>query len=70
MISSKHRYINYIYWVIQKKILFDLEEKCLRNSEVFFDGVFPSLYSHLLKKLELFKLCRNQGQKVVHKNVS
>ena len=31
-----------------------IEEKCLRNSKMFFDGVFLSLYSHLLKKLELF----------------
>ena len=27
---------------------------------MFFDGVFLSIYSHLLKKLELFKLCRKK----------
>ena len=31
----------------------DLEEKCLRNSKIFFDGVFLSTYTHLLKKLKL-----------------
>ena len=41
----------------KKSLWCDLEEKCLRNSKIFFDGVFPSMYSHLLKKLELFKLC-------------
>jgi hypothetical protein len=30
----------------------------LRNSKIFFDGLFLSIYSHLLKKLELSKLCR------------
>ena len=36
------------------------EEKCLWNSEIFFDGVFLSIYSHLLKKLELSKLFRKK----------
>ena len=27
---------------------------------MFFDGVFLSIYSHLLKKLELSKLCRKK----------
>ena len=45
------------YRVVQKKV--DLEEKCLRNSKIFFDGVSLSMYSHLVKKLELSKLCRN-----------
>ena len=35
-------------------------EKFLRNSKIFFDGVFLSIYSHLLKKLELSKLCRKK----------
>ena len=33
----------------------------MRNSKIFFDGVFLSIYSHLLKKLELSKLCRKKG---------
>ena len=32
----------------------------LRNSKIFFDGVFLSIYSHLLKKLELYKLSRKK----------
>jgi hypothetical protein len=32
----------------------------LRNSKIFFDGVFLSIYSHLLKKLEISKLCRKK----------
>ena len=36
------------------------KKKCLRNSKIFFDGVFPSIYSHL-KKLELSKLCRKKS---------
>ena len=36
----------------KKSLWCDLEEKCLRNSKIFFDGVFISiLYLHLLKKL-------------------
>ena len=34
-----------------------LGKKCLRNSNIFFDGVFHSIYSNLLKKLELSRLC-------------
>ena len=45
-----------IYRVVQKKLWCDLEEKCLRNYKIFFDGVFLSIYSHLLKKLQLSKL--------------
>ena len=30
----------------------------MRNSKIFFDGLFLFKYSHLLKKLELSKLCR------------
>jgi hypothetical protein len=33
---------------------------CLRNSKIFFDGVFLSIYSHLVKKLELSKLRRKE----------
>jgi hypothetical protein len=32
----------------------------VRNSKIFFDGVFLSIYSHLLKKLVLSKLCRKK----------
>ena len=38
----------------------DLEEKCLRNSKIFFDGVFLSIYSHRVKKLELSKSRRKK----------
>ena len=44
----------------KKSLLCDLEEKCLRNSKIFFDGVFLSIYLHLLKKLELSKLCKKK----------
>ena len=44
----------------KKSLWCDLEEKCLWNSEIFFDGVFLSIYSHLLKKLELSKLNRKK----------
>ena len=42
----------------KKSLWNDIEEKCLRNSKVFFGGVFLYIYLHLLKKLELSKLCR------------
>ena len=29
---------------------------CLRNSKIFLDGVFLSIYSHLFQKLELSRL--------------
>ena len=41
-----------------KKSLIHLQKKRLRISKRFFDKVFFSIYSHLLKKLELSKLCR------------
>ena len=44
----------------KKSLWGDLEEKCLRNSKMVFDGVFHSVYSHLLKKLELSKSCRKK----------
>ena len=44
----------------KKSLWCDLEEKCLWNSKIFFDGVFFSIYSHLLKKLELSKLNRKK----------
>ena len=44
----------------KKSFWCDVEEKCLRNSKIFFDGVFLSIYSHLLKNLELSKLCRKK----------
>ena len=40
----------------KKRLWCDLEEKFLRNSKIFFDGVFLSIYSHLLKNLELSNL--------------
>ena len=46
----------------QKKSLWcDLGEKYWRNSKIFLDGVFLSIYSHLLKKLELSKLYRKKS---------
>ena len=67
------RYLyQYIYYKVQggpkKSLRIDLEEKCLRNSEIFFDGVFLSIYSHLLKKLELSKLCRKQVRLFLNEN--
>ena len=44
----------------KKSLWCDLEEQCLRNSKIFYDGVFLSIFSHLLKKLELSKLCRKK----------
>ena len=44
----------------KQRLLIDLEERFLRNSKISFDGVFLSLYSHLLKQLELSKLCRKK----------
>ena len=41
----------------KKSLWCDLEEKCLRNSKIFFDGVFLFSFLHLLKKSGLFKLC-------------
>ena len=40
----------------KKSLWCDLEEKCLWNSKIFFDGVFLSIYSHLqeVRALELF----------------
>jgi hypothetical protein len=44
----------------KKSLWIDLEEKCLRNSKIFFDGVFLSIYSHLFKNLEFSKLYRKK----------
>ena len=49
----------------KKSLLCHLEEKCLRNSKIFFYGVFLYIYSHLLKKLELSKLCRKKSLKIL-----
>ena len=43
----------------QKKV-YESRGKTLRSSNIFFDGVFLSIYSHLLKKLELSKRCRKK----------
>ena len=50
----------YVYRVVQNKFMMCVEEKCLGNLKIFFDVVFLSVYSHLLKKLELSKLCRKK----------
>ena len=52
---------NFTEWS-KKKSWCDLEKKCLRNSKIYFDGVFLSIYSHLLKTLELSKLRRKKGR--------
>ena len=44
----------------KKSLWCDLEGKCLRISKIFFDGVILSIYSHLVKKLELSKLHRKK----------
>ena len=67
------RYLyQYIYYKVQggpkKSLRIDLEEKCLRNSKIFFDRVFLSIYSHLFKKLELSKLCRKQVRLFLNEN--
>ena len=53
-------YTYYIQGGPKKNLLIDLEEKCLRNSKIFVDGVILSIYSHLVKKLELSKLHRKK----------
>ena len=54
-------YIDSMYTGWSKKRLgCDLDEKCLRNSKILFDGVFLFIYSHLLKKLQLFKFCKKK----------
>ena len=50
----------YIQGGPKKSLWCDLEENCLWKSKTFFDGVFPSIYSHLLKKLELSKFNRKK----------
>ena len=44
----------------KKSLWIDLAEKCLRNTKIFFDGVFLSINSHLFKKLDLSKLHRKK----------
>ena len=58
--KNLYRYLEHIHYTgwSKKSLWFDLEEKCLRSSNIFFDGVFLSIYSHLLKTLELSELCR------------
>ena len=51
----------YIQGGPKKSLWCDLEEKFLRNSKIFFDGVLLSICSHLLKKLKLSKLCRKKS---------
>ena len=49
-------------FVFKKVILFVNEnfDNMKKNFKIFFDGVFLSIYSHLLKKLELSKLSRKK----------
>ena len=48
--------IHYTGWS-KKKFTMWSRGKVLRNSKIFFDGVFLSIYSHLVKKFKLSKLC-------------
>ena len=57
--KTMYYYAGKKYRVVQS-LWCDLEEKCLGNSKIFFDGVFLSIYSHLLKKLELSELNRKK----------
>ena len=41
-----------------KKVYESIQRKSV--SKIFFNGVFLSIYSHLVKKFELFKLCRKK----------
>ena len=34
----------------------------MENSKIFLDGVFLSIYSHLVNKLELSNLCRKKSK--------
>ena len=55
---------NFMMWSrgkVFENLWCDVEEKCLKNSKIFFDGVFLSIYSHLVKKLELSKLHRKKS---------
>ena len=60
LIPGAHKVSIYIQSGPKKSVSCDLEEKYLGNYKIFFDGVFLSIYSHLLKKLKLFKLCRKK----------
>ena len=67
MVSKRYLGQKYSFYKVQDRqvllifdylsLWFDLEEKCLRNSKIGFDGVFLSIYLFILKKLELSKLC-------------
>ena len=53
---QKQNIFKYICTGWSKKSLWcDLEEKCLGNSKIVFDGVFLYTYSHQFKKLKLSK---------------
>ena len=52
--------VDYIQGGPKKSLWCDLEKMCLRNSKIFFYGVFLSIYSPLLKRLELSKLCKKK----------
>ena len=47
----------FIEFGVSKK---SFEEKRMRNTKIFFNGVFLSIDLHLLKKLELFRSCRKK----------
>ena len=61
MLFALSFYSNDIQGVTKKSLWCDVEEKCLRNYKIFFDRVFLSVHSHLLKKFELFKLGRKKS---------
>ena len=50
---------DYLQGGSKKSLRCDLEEKCLRNSKIFFDRVFLSIYSYLkILKMACSKLVR------------
>ena len=63
MLFALSFYSNDIQGVTKKSLWCDVEEKCLRNYKIFFDRVFLSVHSHLLKKLKLSKLWSSKNPK-------
>jgi hypothetical protein len=51
-ITNNSKELAGIFWLFKNRFLI----KCM-----FFDGVFLSVYSHIIKKLELSKLCRQKS---------
>ena len=54
MLQSDNK-LKLLYGVVQKKVYKSIKRKSVLEIQIF-GGVFLSMYSHLLKKLELSKL--------------